>query len=93
MEPKEERQGRSGKTAEHHGTGFESRKLATECLKQPCSSKGGTLREAIGHQAQSPLVPASHCSPKARLPYTPAEEESERAILGEQWVLMPNRVC
>lgn len=37
---KEEQQGQSGKTAEHHGIGFESRKLATECLKQPYSSKG-----------------------------------------------------
>lgn len=48
----EERQGRSEKTAEHHGTGFESGKPATECLKAAPFFKGGTVREAIGHQAQ-----------------------------------------
>ena len=52
MGPEEEQQGRSGKTAEHHGTGFESVKTNYRMFKSALLFKGGTLREAIGHQAQ-----------------------------------------
>lgn len=76
---------------------FSVEKPATGLLKQPYSPKETIKRSQRGfrHKSllQGHLAPAFPPSPRARLPYTPAEEEPERAILRDQWVLMANRVC
>lgn len=72
-------------------------KTSNRMFKAALLFKGGTLREAIGHQAQvTSLGNSGSCIPsqfQGQAAIHACRGGVERAILGEQWVLMPNRVC